>query len=268
MPAHHSYWFGFLQCSRILEELVVGLKKTVAALRGGAVCFLAGFGLSQAIVMADNKTRSEYLDNLISMDVIAAELETTVSVAETVKPESALHDGSTIKTLSLVDQANTQEQSSPMFSKNWVNEMAYPDLFGRPVLITHKKLKAILPDESEDRLLELAVQLEAMEPGHAITLLVALSRNYQSGDLEKTALYDAMAGVSPNLGRMAFAMELAVNTECDKNLSATDMLMLISNRRISRGFARIYQKRRAGDLDYWTNKNKVCSKVGFNGKNV
>ena len=246
----------------------MGLKKTVAALRGGAVCFLAGFGLSQAIVMADNKTRSEYLDNLISMDVIAAELETTVSVAETVKPESALHDGSTIKTLSLVDQANTQEQSSPMFSKNWVNEMAYPDLFGRPVLITHKKLKAILPDESEDRLLELAVQLEAMEPGHAITLLVALSRNYQSGDLEKTALYDAMAGVSPNLGRMAFAMELAVNTECDKNLSATDMLMLISNRRISRGFARIYQKRRAGDLDYWTNKNKVCSKVGFNGKNV
>ncbi|CAH7352469.1 hypothetical protein VCRA2110O2_30253 [Vibrio crassostreae] len=123
MPAHHSYWFGFLKCSRILEELVVGLKKTVVALRGGAMSFLAGFGLSQEIVMADNKTSSEYLDTLISMDVIAAELETTESAANTVKPESALHDGSTTKVLELVDQASTQKQSSPIYSKNWVNQM-------------------------------------------------------------------------------------------------------------------------------------------------
>lgn len=246
----------------------MSVKKAACALKGGAICFLAGFGLSQAIVMTDSKVRSEYLDTLISMDVVAAELDTAEIGANTEALQGNPHYGSTTQTISPMHQVNPQNQSSPMYSKNWVNELAYPELFGRPVLITHEKLKAILPDEAEERLLDLAVQLESMEPGHAITLLVALSRNYQSGDLEKTALYDAMAGVSTNLGRMAFAMELVVNSECKTNLSTTDMLMLISNRRISRGFARIYQKRRAGDLGGWINKNNICSKVGLDDKNV
>ena len=60
-----------------------------------------------------------------------------------------------------------------------------PELFGNPVTLTHTKLKNILPDKPEKKLYELAVRLELMDSEDAVSLLVALSRNYQTGTTKK-----------------------------------------------------------------------------------
>ena len=148
-----------------------------------------------------------------------------------------------------------------VYERNRVNMMAYPELFGSPVQLTHTKLKNILPDEPEKKLYELAVRLELMPPEDAISLLVALSRNYQTGDHEKTAFYDAVTGVSASLGAMSFSMEATVAGYCGKALDANDMLLLITNKRISRTYARLYQKRRVVELEGWVKRYNVCSLI-------
>ncbi|WP_432782861.1 hypothetical protein [Vibrio parahaemolyticus] len=233
----------------------------------GAITFLAGFGFSQMLINAKEVMTTEQ-QQAVQAQVTREKISFTELAADLTKNEvipavpADHHPLPSVLDTDALIVLDSGKKPAEIFGKSWINMAAYSELFGNPVVVSHEKLSRILPDESPERLHELALELEKMEPGHAISLLIALSRNYQSGDSEKTAFYDAVTGVADSLGSMAFAMEITVSGHCDVTLSSKDLLRLVSNRRLSKDFARIYQKRRAIDIEKWIENSRVCKRVG------
>ncbi|OMO36401.1 hypothetical protein BCT46_07200 [Vibrio sp. 10N.261.46.E8] len=264
----------------------------------GICLFLAGFGASQAFSLIDlqaqagegaedpNQIEPPLVETMNSPDVLftvetlADELFKSqtfpmLTITQREEPVEAcfsadhqegqeVHDDIgciTDDSGKTIVKVGAQPVEEIVYERNRVNMMAYPELFGNPVTLTHAKLKNILPDEPEPKLYELAVRLELMDSEDAVSLLVALSRNYQTGDDEKTAFYDAVTGVSSSLSSLAFAMETTVAGYCKERLEATDMLLLITDKRVSRTFARLYQKRRVNELEGWIMRYNICERI-------